>query len=149
MRLFIGILLLLGVASCSSDDDRNVTVENQNVNGSWKPYKYEFRGKDVMLSDCERKGQLLINADFSGVYERYAVAESTGNCNKVESFPGKWNFDKLYSTLTLTYTEAGISKTLKKEIDGFSDTELRILDNSKNLDSEPGNDEAILVFRKE
>ncbi|WET47379.1 lipocalin family protein [Chryseobacterium indologenes] len=147
MRLVVGILLLLGVASCSSDE-ANVIVQEVQINGSWTPYKYEYRGKDVQLNDCDRKGQLVINADFSGVYERYAIVEPTGNCNKVESYPGKWSYDKMNHILTLTYTEAGTSKTLVKEVDTFSETELRISDNSKNLDNVPGNDEGILVFRK-
>lgn len=148
MRFFIGILLLVGVASCSSDDDANVINQEVQINGNWIPYKYEYRGKDVQLNDCDRKGQLAINADFSGVYERYAIVEPTGSCNKVESYPGKWSYDKMDHILTLTYTEAGTSKTLKKEVETFSETELRILDNSKNLDNVPGNDEGTLVFRK-
>lgn len=147
MKYVVGILLLLGVASCSSDD-ANVIVQEVQINGNWTPYKYEFRGKDVQLNDCERKGQLVINADFSGVYERYAIVEPTGNCNKVESYPGKWSYDKMNHILTLTYTEAGTTKTLVKEVDTFSETELKISDNSKNLDSVPGNDEGVLVFRK-
>lgn len=149
MKFFIGILLLVGIASCSSDSNDNVIVENVNINGSWKPYKYEFRGKDLLLSACEKKGQLLINPDFSGVYERYVLVAQSENCNKIDSFTGKWNYDKLYSSLTLTYTEAGVSKTMKKEIDSYSGTELRIYDNSKDFDNVPGNDEAILVYRKE
>jgi len=148
MRLFIGIFLLMSIASCSSDDDRAVVNENVNINGTWKPYKYEFKGKDIMLNDCEKKGTIFINPDFSGSYERYDVA-SSGNCNLFDSFGGKWTFDKMYQTLTLTYTESGVSKTLKKEIDSYSSTELRINDSSKNLDTTPGNDEAVLVFRKE
>lgn len=148
MRLFIGILLLMSIASCSSDDDRTVVNENVSINGAWKPYKYEFKGKEIMLSDCEKKGIIFINPDFSGSYERYD-ASSSGNCNLFDSFGGKWTFDKMYQTLTLTYTESGVSKTLKKEIDSYSSTELRINDSSKNLDTTPGNDEAVLVFRKE
>lgn len=148
MRLFIGILLLMSIASCSSDDDRTVVNENVSINGTWKPYKYEFKGKEIMLSDCEKKGIIFINPDFSGSYERYD-ASSSGNCNLFDSFGGKWTFDKMYQTLTLTYTESGVSKTLKKEIDSYSNTELRINDSSKNLDTTPGNDEAVLVFRKE
>ncbi|PRB02008.1 hypothetical protein CQ046_13675 [Chryseobacterium sp. MYb7] len=148
MRLFIGILLLMSIASCSSDDDRTVVNENVSINGTWKPYKYEFKGKEIMLSDCEKKGIIFINPDFSGSYERYD-ASSSGNCNLFDSFGGKWTFDKMYQTLTLTYTESGVSKTLKKEIDSYSSTELRINDSSKNLDTTPGNDEAVLVFRKE
>ena len=138
----------MSIASCSSDDDRAVVNENVNINGTWKPYKYEFKGKDIMLNDCEKKGTIFINPDFSGSYERYDVA-SSGNCNLFDSFGGKWTFDKMYQTLTLTYTESGVSKTLKKEIDSYSSTELRINDSSKNLDATPGNDEAVLVFRKE
>ncbi|RXM40321.1 hypothetical protein BOQ62_06320 [Chryseobacterium sp. CH21] len=148
MRLFIGILLLMSIASCSSDDDRTVVNENVSINGTWKPYKYEFKGREIMLSDCEKKGIIFINPDFSGSYERYD-ASSSGNCNLFDSFGGKWTFDKMYQTLTLTYVEAGVSKTLKKEIDSYSNTELRINDSSKNLDTTPGNDEAVLVFRKE
>ncbi|WP_431610707.1 lipocalin family protein [Chryseobacterium sp. 'Rf worker isolate 10'] len=148
MRLFIGILLLMSIASCSSDDDRTVVNENVSINGTWKPYKYEFKGKEIMLSDCEKKGIIFINPDFSGSYERYD-ASSSGNCNLFDSFGGKWAFDKMYQTLTLTYVESGVSKTLKKEIDSYSNTELRINDSSKNLDTTPGNDEAVLVFRKE
>ncbi|UKB83313.1 lipocalin family protein [Chryseobacterium sp. MEBOG06] len=149
MKFFIGILFLLSFASCSSDDNSDVFNEEIKINGSWKPYKYEFRGKDIMVNDCTRRGQLFINANFSGLYERYDMVESSGNCNKVDSFTGSWSFDKLYSTLTLSYMEAGVSKIMKKEIDSYSDTELRLYDNSQNLDNVPGNDEAILVFRKE
>ncbi|QBJ86669.1 hypothetical protein DDI74_10525 [Chryseobacterium gleum] len=149
MRSFIGIVLLMSIASCSSDDDHAVVNENVNISGNWKPYKYEFRGKEVMLSDCEKKGVIFINPDFSGSYERYDVSSSSGSCNLFDSFGGKWVFDKMYQTLTLTYTESGVSKTMKKEVDSYSSTELRINDNSKNLDNMPGNDDAVLVYIKE
>ncbi|PIF47433.1 lipocalin-like protein [Chryseobacterium sp. 52] len=149
MRFFIGIFLLVWTVSCSNEDNDNVVTENISINGSWKPYKYEFRGKTILLSDCERKGQILINADFSGAYDRYETDAVNGNCIKPDSFTGQWVFDKMYSILNLTYTEGGVSKTVKKEIDSFSSTELRIHDNSKNLDNVPGNDEAVLIFIKE
>lgn len=139
----------MGIVSCSSDDNNNVVEENISINGSWKPYKYEFRGKTIMVGDCQQQGQISINADLSGVYERYDISESSGGCNKFDSFVGKWNYDKLYNTLTITYTEADIVKTLKKQVESYSTTELRISDSSKNLDNAPGNDTATLVYRKE
>lgn len=148
MKYFIGILLFMGIVSCSSDDDNNVVANEVSINGTWKPFKYEFRGKTITLNDCEDKGVIMINADFSGAYDRYEAGVS-GSCNLSDSFVGKWAYDKLYNTLTITYTEAGVTKTLKKEVQSYSDTELRINDNSKNLDNTPGNDEAVLVFRKE
>ena len=148
MKYFIGILLLMGVASCSNDDDNNVVTNDASINGTWRPFKYEFRGKNITLNDCEDKGVIMINADFSGAYDRYESSAS-GNCNLSDSFVGKWTYDKLYNTLTITYTDAGVTKTMKKQVQSYSDSELRINDNSKNLDNTPGNDEATLVFRKE
>ncbi|SEH27750.1 Lipocalin-like domain-containing protein [Chryseobacterium culicis] len=148
MKYFIGILLLMGIVSCSNDEDNKVVVNEVGINGTWKPFKYEFRGKNIALNDCEDKGVIMINADFSGAYDRYEKGVS-GNCNLSDSFVGKWTYDSLYNTLTITYTDAGVTKTLKKEVQSFSDTELRINDNSKDLDNTPGNDQAILVFRKE
>lgn len=148
MRFFIGILLLAGMISCSNEDNNNVVEEKINITGSWKPYKYEFRGKTIMVSNCQQQGLIQINTDLSGVYERYDVS-TTGNCNKFDSFVGNWSYDNLYSSLTITYTEANVVKTMKKDIDAYSMTELRMYDNSQNLDNVPGNDEAILVFRKE
>ncbi|MDR6369564.1 hypothetical protein J2795_000199 [Chryseobacterium bernardetii] len=148
MKYFIGILLLMGVASCSNDDDNNVVTNDASINGTWRPFKYEFRGKNITLNDCEDKGVIMINADFSGAYDRYESSAS-GNCNLSDSFVGKWTYDKLYNTLTITYTDAGVTKTMKKQVQSYSDSELRINDNSKNLDNTPGNDEAVLVFRKE
>ncbi|NIF03997.1 lipocalin family protein [Chryseobacterium sp. Tr-659] len=148
MKYLIGIALLMGIISCSNNDDNPVVVDNASINGAWRPFKYEFRGKSIVLNDCEDKGTLLINADFSGAYDRYETAAS-GNCNLSDSFVGKWNYDNLYNVLTLTYTEDGATKTMKKEVQSYSNTELRIHDSSKNLDNVPGNDDAILVFRKE
>ncbi|ANF51285.1 hypothetical protein A0O34_12515 [Chryseobacterium glaciei] len=145
MKYIIVIFLLLGMVSCSTDEP-NVIVENTSINGNWKPYKYIFRGKDIMLNECESKGQLLINTDFSGVYERYGLSDS-GNCNTLDSFEGNWKYDNL-NTLILTYIESGATKTLTKKVNSYSDIELRINDNSKNLDNVPGNDEGILVYRK-
>lgn len=148
MKFLIGFFFLMCIISCSNDDDNNNIVDNVSINGNWKPYKYEFRGKTYMVNDCGLKGQLLINADFTGVYERYDLSTS-GNCTKFDSFAGKWGYDNLYSTLTLTYNEGGAVKTLKKEVESFSITELRVYDNSKNLDNVPGNDEAVLIFIKQ
>ncbi|MCP1301020.1 lipocalin family protein [Chryseobacterium sp. S0630] len=149
MKYFIGILLLMGFVSCSNDDDDHQAVANDvSINGIWKPFKYEFRGKNIVLNDCEDKGVIMINADFSGAYDRYESGVS-GNCNLSDSFVGKWAFDSLYNTLTITYNDAGVTKTMKKQVQSYSDTELRINDNSKNLDNTPGNDEAVLVFGKE
>lgn len=147
MRFFIGILLLVGIVSCSSDNDNNVVEENISIDGSWKPYKYEFRGKTIMVGDCQQQGLIQINPDLSGVYERYDTSTS-GGCNKFDSFVGKWKYDKLYNTLTITYIESDTQKTMIKNVESYSATELRIHDNSQNLDNVPGNDEAILVFRK-
>ncbi|MDR6921902.1 MULTISPECIES: lipocalin family protein [Chryseobacterium] len=150
MKYFIGIFLLMGVISCSSDSDNSVVDEVVTVNGTWRPYKYEFRGKNIMLNDCEDKGLIVINNDFSGVYDRYESSATTDDCTLVDSFTGKWTYDKLYNVLTLEYTdEEGLDKTMRKEIKTYSTTELRIRDNSKNLDNQPGNDEAVLVFKRE
>ncbi|MGH1519561.1 lipocalin family protein [Chryseobacterium sp. JK1] len=139
----------MGIVSCSNDDDNNNVVTNEvGINGTWKPFKYEFRGKNIALNDCEDKGVIMINADFSGAYDRYESGTS-GNCNLSDSFVGKWTYDSLYNTLTITYLDGGVTKTMKKEVQSYSSTELRIRDNSKNLDNSPGNDEATLVFRKE
>ncbi|WP_347219787.1 lipocalin family protein [Chryseobacterium sp.] len=146
MKYLIGILLLAGMVSCSSDDDNTPVMNNTNIAGSWKPSNYEFRGKTIALNDCEGKGQLVINADYSGNYGRYEKAGD--NCNLIDSYSGKWSYDKLYNVLVLTYEEGNETKTLKKDVESYSETELRIWDESKNLDSSPGNDKAILIFRK-
>jgi hypothetical protein len=147
MKFFIGIFLFMAFVSCSNNDDNdNTQVESVRVNGNWKPYKYEFRGKTIVLNDCEKKGQIMINSDFSGTYERYELS-SSDNCNHVDSFAGKWAYDG--SNLAITYNEAGTVKTLKKTVQSFTEIELRILDNSKDLDDVPGNDQATLVFMKQ
>lgn len=150
MRFFISLIAVLCLASCGDDDRDNSTTEiTSSINGVWKPVKYEYKGKNYPVGDCEKKGQILINTDFSGVYERYIKDDVSGNCVNPDSFSGKWNYDKLYNSLVLSYTEAGVAKTLKKDIEGLSDIELRIADSSKNLDGLPGNDEATLVFVRE
>lgn len=138
----------MAAISCSGNDDNDNAVESVNINGKWKPYKYEFRGKSIMLDDCEKKGEISINPDFSGTYERYDLSTS-GNCDNVDSFGGKWSYDNNNSSLMMTYNEAGTIKTLKKTVQSFTDVELRILDNSKDLDDIPGNDQATLVFAKQ
>lgn len=148
MKFFIGIFLFMAAISCSGNDDNDNAVESVNINGKWKPYKYEFRGKSIMLDDCEKKGEISINPDFSGTYERYDISTS-GNCDNVDSFGGKWSYDNNNSSLMMTYNEAGAIKTLKKTVQSFTDVELRILDNSKDLDDIPGNDQATLVFAKQ
>lgn len=149
MKFIIGLITITSIVSCSNDDDRGTTViETPNINGVWKPARYESKGKTYPLNDCERKGQLLVNNDLSGVYERYDTP-SSGSCNLLDSFSGKWEYDNMNKILTLTYNESGNIKTLKKEVEDFSTTELRILDNTKNLDGLPGNDEASLVFVKQ
>ena len=148
MKVFVGILFFVSIISCSSDNDSNNVDTYISINGNWKAYKYEFRGKTIALNDCEQKSAIVINPDFAGSYERYETSTS-GSCTNPDSFIGKWNYDNLYSSLTITYNEGGVTKTLKKEVQSFSETELRISDNSKNLDNVPGNDQATLVFRKE
>ncbi|WP_160136097.1 lipocalin family protein [Chryseobacterium sp. c4a] len=147
MKFFIGILLLTGMVSCSSNDDTPTVVDNTNITGTWKPANYEFRGKTIPLNDCESRGQIYINTDYSGTYERNE-AGAGDTCNLVDSFTGKWAYDKLYNVLILTYTEGNETKTLRKEVESYSETELRIKDNNKNLDNVPGNDTGILIFRK-
>ncbi|WP_170872107.1 lipocalin family protein [Chryseobacterium sp. RU33C] len=133
--------------SCSSNTDDNTIIEDSvNITGNWKPYKYEFRGKTILLNECEKKGQISINTDFSGVYENYNIVDS-GNCGLIESYTGKWSFEN--SNLTLTYSDGGNVKTFKKTVQSFDNFELRISDNSKDLDDTSGNDNAILVFVKE
>lgn len=150
MKFLIGLIAIMGIVSCSSDDDRsNTRVDEVSINGTWKPSRYEFKGKSYPVSACEKKGQILVNTDFSGVYERYDTDAGTGNCVKPESYSGKWTYDRMYGKLTLTYTEAGVTKTSQKTVEDFSSTELRIADNSKNVDGIGGNDDAVLVYIKE
>ena len=150
MKFLIGLIAIMGIVSCSSDDDRsNSKTEEVSVNGTWKPSRYEFKGKSYPVSTCEKKGQILINTDFSGVYERYETGAGAGECIKPESYSGKWAYDRMYGKLTLTYTEAGVSKTSQKTVEDFSATELKIVDGSKNVDGIPGNDDAVLVYIKE
>ncbi|MDR6463315.1 lipocalin family protein [Chryseobacterium sediminis] len=150
MKFLIGLIAIMGIVSCSSDDDRsNSKTEEVSVNGTWKPSRYEFKGKNYPVSTCEKKGQILINTDFSGVYERYEAGAGAGECIKPESYSGKWAYDRMYGKLTLTYTEAGVSKTSQKTVEDFSATELKITDGSKNVDGIPGNDDAVLVYIRE
>lgn len=150
MKFLIGLIAIMGIVSCSSDDDRNNSMtEEVSINGTWKPSRYEFKGKSYPVSTCEKKGQILINTDFSGVYERYEAGVGSEECIKPESYSGKWTYDKMYGKLILTYTEAGVSKTSQKTVEDFSATELKIADGSKNVDGIPGNDDAVLVYIKE
>ncbi|MDQ0592812.1 hypothetical protein QFZ37_001181 [Chryseobacterium ginsenosidimutans] len=151
MRLFINLFIVIAiVASCSNDDNREDTViQTPDINGVWKPARYEYKGKTYTVSDCEKKGQILVNTNFSGVYERYGISSSGTDCNLYDSFSGNWSYDNMSKVLTLNYIENGVAKTLKKQIEDFSSTELKITDNSKNLDNIPGNDEASLIFTKQ
>lgn len=150
MKFLISLIVMMSIISCSSDDSReNTEIKTPDINGVWKPYQYEYKGKTYPVSTCQQKGQISVNTDFSGVYERYDVAPSSGECNMFDSFAGKWSYDNMSGTLTLTYTEAGVVKTLKKDVDTFSDTELKISDNTRDLDNIPGNDDAVLVFIKQ
>ncbi|MFC3159369.1 Lipocalin-like domain-containing protein [Chryseobacterium arachidis] len=151
MRLFINLFILMAtVISCSNDDNREDTIiETPNLNGTWKPVRYEYKGKTYPLSECEKKGQILVNTNSSGVYERYGASSSGTDCNLYDSFSGSWNYDAMNRTLTLSYNENGTPKTLQKQIEDFSSTELKVTDTSKDLDNVPGNDEASLVFAKQ
>lgn len=136
--------------SCSGNDDvENTVIQKPNLTGTWKPQRYEYKGKTYPLSQCEKQGQILINVNLSGVYEKYGAASSGENCNLLDSFLGVWSYDEFTKDLVLTYNESGAVKTLKKEIVDFSENELKITDTSKNLDNIPGNDEASLVFVKQ
>jgi hypothetical protein len=150
MKFLIGLIVIMGMVSCSSDDDRVSSVtEEMGINGTWRPSRYEFKGKSYPVSTCEKKGQILINTDYSGVYERYEEGTGSGDCTKPESYSGKWAYDRMYGKLTITYTESGVSKTSQKTVEDFSATELKIADGSKNVDGIPGNDDAVLVYIKE
>ncbi|CAA7197152.1 lipocalin family protein [Chryseobacterium potabilaquae] len=144
------IVAMILVSSCSNGDSReDTTFEIPNINGMWKPSRYEYKGKIYSLPDCEKNGQLLVNIDFSGVYEEFGKSSVDNNCNKFISFAGKWGYDAMNRMLTLSYKENGVTKTLTKEVEDFSDVELKIFDNSKDLDGIPGNDEASLIFTKQ
>lgn len=151
MKPFISLLIFIVIVlSCSNDNSReNTVVTIPDINGVWKPSRYEFKGKTYPLNDCEKKGQILINANLSGVYERFVVSDSGPDCNLYDSFSGNWNYDNINKVLTLTYNENGIAKTLKKQIEDFSSTELKITDSSKDLDNVAGNDEASLIYIKQ
>lgn len=140
------IIILLFTVSCSSDDRENAATQEQIIIGNWKPYAYEYKGKIYIVDECEKRGQLLINNDMSGVYEKYI--KSSENCTNTASFNGQWIYDKNTLILTLTYKENGMTKTLVKQVEDFSDSELRIIDTSVDLDNNPGNDQAILTFTK-
>lgn len=149
MRFFLSLFIVFAVASCSNDDSReNTIIDTPDINGNWKPVRYEYKGKTYLLDECDKKGQILVNTDFSGVFERYGISAS-GGCNLYDSFSGTWNYNNMDNSLVLTYNENGSSKTLKKQVQNISNTELSITDSSKNLDNIPGNDEAILVFAKQ
>ncbi len=146
INIIILVLLFSISFSCSSDDRDNTNTQEQNITGNWKPYAYEYKGKIYTVDECDKKGQLLINNDMSGVYEKYMM--SSGSCINISSYSGNWTYDKNTLTLTLSYKENGVTKTLVKQVENFSDSELRTVDNSMNLDSNPGNDEAILTWKK-
>lgn len=151
MKLLISLTILFFLVSSCSDDDimQDTVIQESEIVGMWKPLRYEYKGKTYPVSGCQQKGQILINFDFSGVYENYDVPSSTGNCNLLNSFTGKWNYDMKDNTLKLTYKESGANKILSKNVETFSDTFLKISDNTKDLDNIPGVDDATLVFTKE
>lgn len=61
MKFLIGLIAIMGIVSCSSDDDRsNTKVDEVSINGTWKPSRYEFKGKAIRYPLAKRKDRYIL-----------------------------------------------------------------------------------------
>lgn len=136
------LFIFFFLSSCNRDESPKTTPNTMNYVGVWKPSHYELKGKTYSLTDCQKKGVINIQTTMAGSYESYETISS--NCSNVESFAGTWQTSS--SELKLNYSEAGVTHTKILNVNTLSTSQLKVDDNTHNIDGIPGNDEAVIVY---
>lgn len=145
-NIFYTVLILFFISCRDEPNHQNTTAledYNKQIQGTWTPSYYEYKGKIYPVNDCQKSGRILVSSDMSGTYEVY---DMNGSCQNLNNYIGIWSYGT--NGLSITYTENGVSKIKNLPFNTISDSELKLYDNSKNLDGLGGLDEAILVYIK-
>lgn len=141
-KIFLILIFSVLALSCSSEDS-NPAVVTTNYQGTFKAVSFEYRGKTISVSDCQGNSKIIINEDKSGVYESYEYNSTIGSCAATESLTGTWQVTNNKLVLSKNHQ---LVKSL--DLESISSTEIKVIDNSHNVDALPGNDEAVLSFVK-
>jgi len=145
-RNFQFILIAILLWSCDRNDTKTEVVPaSALIVGNWKLVGYEYKGKNLIASACEKQSSIMIGETLAGSYDRYL--NNNSGCQHPMSFAGNWTktSDNL---LIIKYTESGIVKTTTFNLESVSSTELRILLKDADLDGNGTIDEGIGIYTK-
>lgn len=142
----IVFLLFAAVLSFSCKDDTVEDTKPVDISGNWKISHYEFRGKNYDVKGCDTDDRIIIQKDLQGSYKNSGIINNV--CDYIENISGTWNFDYLAGKLTLKYQDNNTEKSKIINLNEYSNTNLKIQVNDKNIDGVEGNDDAIEVWLK-
>lgn len=143
------VCVLLLVSACKDNDRENEVSQPINLVGTWKIDHYEFKGKKYDVTSCDKEDAIVIQASNAGSYKKSEWSSSINACDYIENYVGTWFFAPLESKLVLTYKENTVDKTKTINLSEYSSQQLKIDNNTKNIDGIPGNDAAVEVWVKQ
>ncbi len=149
MKKIITLALLAFVfINCKDKDRGEETTPKADVTGNWKISHYIFKGKEYAVTGCDLEDRIVIGKDYQGSYKNSEYSTGINACDFLENLSGAWTFNQLDSNLVLKYVDGATVKTKTINLSEFSDINLKIESTTKNIDGQPGLDNAIEVWAK-
>ncbi|WP_312322986.1 lipocalin family protein [Soonwooa sp.] len=146
-KIILSIIMGSIIISCNNDREPSPS-QPVNLKGTFKLSHYEFKSKNYNITGCDINDKIVINSDKTGVYEDSEYNDATQGCYVAENYAGTWNLQSQEGLLILKYKSNGLDQTKSFDLIGISDTEIRLEISSKNIDGNPGNDNAVAVWTK-
>lgn len=145
-KIFYLAFVLLSLSACKDNNGEDEVSQPISLVGTWKIDHYEFKGKTYNVTSCDKDDVIVIQAINAGSYKNSEWSPSINACDYVENYVGTWLFIPLESKLVLNYRENMIDKTKTINLTEYSSKQLKIDNNTKNIDGIPGNDAAVEVW---
>lgn len=118
--MMMAVVLCVGFASCSSDDDEGGSGNTNSFVGTWMWLSDETHYSNGTMDDYDINDQHYYQFKTNGIVVLYTYYD-----NKLYIENGKYSYDEKTKTLTFSWSGDGDYENEKREIISCSDVEMK------------------------
>lgn len=138
LKLILGLFLLIGLVSCSDDDDGGSNGANDRIVGEWRIDKVIMNGVEIELGECGGQSGIVFLANGNAIATDFYEDFDTGDCIS-DVYNEKWQYsgNNVYKftdedgevyDVTITFSNNNNTFTITEEddVDSYSIRYVRV-----------------------